>query len=379
MSRASDWRAPSAPTRLTDADVAAALDCLRSGWLTMGPRTQAFEQAIAERIGTPHALTVNGPTAALHLALLALGVGAGDEVVLPALAFVANAAAVRSVGAVPVLCDVVGVGDPRLDQADLERRIGPRTRAVIAVHADGRAVDAPALKALCDARGVALVEDCTEALGAEAEEGGWLPGTVGAAGIFSLSSPLIDVGEGGFLTTADDALAAQVRSLRSHAMTSGTWDRHRGHDPAYDVVGIGYNYRLDEARAALGASRFARLDEQIASLRALARACAERLEGTVAEPVWAWREPAAERWSPLALTVALPDREARDAFRAAVAANGVAAAVRPALHELTAFEELAPPGGLPAASEAAARHCLVALDERAPDALAAAAASLSAS
>ena len=273
-----DWRVPLTDIEVTEGDVEAVLDCLRSGWLTMGPRTKVFEQTLAARIGTPHALAVSSGTAALHLACRAAGLGPGDEVIVPAFTFVASASAARFVGAKPVLCDIVGPHDVNLDVRDVERRITPRTRAVIAVHFFGYPADVRALRELCDAHGLILIEDCAEAIGARVSEDGPQVGTVGDLGAFSFfSKNQLCVGEGGMVSTAGEEYAERVRLLRSHALTSGTWDRHRGHDPAYDIVDIGFNYRIDEPRAALGLSRLERLDDDIAARRAIVRAYRERL------------------------------------------------------------------------------------------------------
>ena len=276
----SPWRVPLTDIDVPEQDVKAVLDCLESGWLTMGPRTGAFEQALSEFVGTPHALAVSSGTAALHLACLAAGLGPGDEVIVPGFTFVASAAAPRYVGATPVFCDVSSPHEFTLDPADVARRITPRTKAVIAVHFCGYAAPAVELRELCDEHGLILIEDCAQAIGATIDDAGRQVGTVGDLGAFSFfSKKQLCVGEGGMVATADEALAERVRLLRSHALTSSTWDRHRGHDPAYDIVDIGFNYRLDEPRAALGLSRLRRLGESLAARRATVRSYRERLAG----------------------------------------------------------------------------------------------------
>jgi dTDP-4-amino-4,6-dideoxygalactose transaminase len=362
----SDWRVPLTDISIPEQDVEAVLDCLREGWLTMGPRTQAFEVALAGRVGTPNAVSVSSGTAALHLACLAAGVGAGDEVIVPALTFIASANCARYVGAEPVLCDVRGArGDDRfdlnIDVEDVERRITPRTRAVIAVHFCGYAADVLALRELCDAHGLILIEDCAQAIGACIDEHGRQVGTVGELGAFSFfSKKQLCVGEGGMVTTAEAELAARVRMLRSHAMTSGTWDRHRGHDPAYDIVDIGFNFRIDEPRAALGLSRLQRLDGDIAKRRAIVRAYREQL-GEVPGIEIPWDERAVERSSHFAFPVLLADRDARDRFRTALKDDGVQTTWYPALDTFTEYRHLTPPDGLPAATQAAERHCALPL------------------
>ena len=339
----------------------AVLACLESGWLTMGPRTQAFEQALADFVGTPHAVTVSSGTAALHLACLAAGIGPGDEVIVPAFTFVASASAARYVGAEPVLCDVISPHEFNIDPADVARRITPRTRAVVAVHFCGYPAAIAALRALCDEHGLVLIEDCAQAIGATVDDAGRHVGTVGELGAFSFfSKKQLCVGEGGMVTSADDALAERVRLLRSHAMTSSTWDRHRGHDPAYDVVDVGFNFRLDEPRAALGLSRLARLDDGIEARRATVRAYRERLADVDGVEL-CFDDEAVERSSHFAFPVLLRDRDTRDRFRDELKAGGIQTTWYPALHTFTDYSRYAPPEGLPRASEAADRHCALPL------------------
>jgi dTDP-4-amino-4,6-dideoxygalactose transaminase len=357
----SEWRVPLTDIAMPEEDVQAVADCLRSGWLTLGPRTQAFEGALARQVGTPHAIAVSSGTAALHLACRAAGLGHGDEVIVPAFTFIASVSAARYVGATPVLCDVGGPHDFNIDLEDVARRITPRTRAVIAVHFCGYPADVLALRELCDEHGLTLIEDCAQAICAEVDDSGRQVGTVGELGAFSFfSKKQLCVGEGGMVTTADDELAAKVRLLRSHAMTSGTWDRHSGRTDTYDVVGLGFNYRIDEPRAALGLSRLGRLDDDIAKRRAIVRAYREQLADTPGLEL-PWAEPAVERSSHFAFPVLLADREARDRFRDALKDDGVQTTWYPALHTFTECRHLAPAGGLPGAEEAAARHCALPL------------------
>lgn len=357
----SEWRVPLTDIAMPEQDVQAVLDCLRSGWLTMGPRTQAFEAALADSVDSPHAVAVSSGTAALHLACQAAGLGPGDEVIVPALTFVASASAPRYVGAQPVLCDVGGPHDFNIDVQDAAARITPRTKAIVAVHFLGYPADVIALRELCDEHGLVLIEDCAEAIAAQVDDSGRQVGTVGDLGAFSFfSKKQLCVGEGGMVTTAQEQLAAKVRQLRSHAMTSGTWDRHRGHDPAYDIVDIGFNFRIDEPRAALGLSRLPRLHEDIRRRRAIVRSYREQLLGTPGIEL-AWSETDVERSSHFAFPVLLADRDARDAFRAQLKQDGVQTTWYPALHSFTDYRHLRPDGGLPGAEQAADRHCALPL------------------
>ena len=353
------WTTPLTDIAVPEEDVEAVLDCLRSGWLTMGPRTQAFEAAFADYVGVPHAVAVSSGTAALHLALLAGGVGPGDEVIVPALTFVADAAAARYVGAEPVVCDVRGPHDLNLDPEQVARCLTPRTRAVIAVHFMGYPAAVDSLRALCDDHGLLLVEDAAQAVGARV--GDAQVGTIGDLGCFSFfSKKQLCVGEGGMVVTGDETLAASVRRFRSHAMTSVTWDRHRGYSETYDIVDIGFNFRLDEPRAALGLSRLGRLDEDIAARRASVVRYRERLAGVTGLEL-PWDDDAVRAGSHFAFPVLLPDCESRDRFRSDLAASGIQTTWYPALTELTEYAQTRGADSVPQAESVAGRHCVLPL------------------
>src|SRR3954468_4365258 len=260
--------------RLTEGDVAAVMEVLRSGWLTMGPRTAAFEEAFAAHLGVRHAVAVSSCTAALHLAYLAAGVRAGDEVIVPAMTFAATAAAAVYCGATPVFAEIAGPHDLSLDPGDVEARITPRTKAVCVVHFAGYPA---AIRELRErTQGIALIEDVAHAPHAHVD--GQALGTFGLAGAFSFfSNKVLACGEGGLLATDDDDVAALARSLRSQGMTSGTWSRHTGETETYDAVGMGFNYRLDEPRSALLLSRLAKLSRGVERRRALTRAYRAKL------------------------------------------------------------------------------------------------------
>jgi dTDP-4-amino-4,6-dideoxygalactose transaminase len=361
------WAVPLTDIVVTESDRLAVAECLEDGWLTMGPRTQRFETALGEWTGAPHAVAVSSATAALHLACRAIDLGAGDEVVVPALTFIATANAPRYTGARPVLCDVESPERPNLSAAAVERCLTRRTRAVIAVHFCGYPADLGPLRELCDARGIALIEDAAQAIGAEVEPGRQA-GTVGALGCLSFfSKKQLCVGEGGAVLTADDELAARVRSLRSHAMTSGTWDRHTGHEASYDVVDVGYNFRLDEPRAALGLARLPRLRDDIERRRGAVRRYREALAGTHGLTLM-WTDADVARSSHFAFPVLFESGDERRRVREALAGRGIQTTRYPALHTFTELEALAAPGSLPAAEAAADRHLALPLSSHQADA-----------
>jgi dTDP-4-amino-4,6-dideoxygalactose transaminase len=253
------WQVPLSDLTVPDDMVRAVEEAVSSGWWSMGPRVEAFEAEFATLLGSRHAFGVANGTAALHLALLAAGCRPGDEVVVPSLNFVAAANTIAHVGATPVFCDISGMHDLNLDPKDVEAAITPATRAIVVLHYGGFACDMGSVLQLAEQHGLVVIEDAAHAPGSTWE--GRMCGTLGRVGCFSFfSNKNLPIGEGGMVVTDDDAIAESLRLLRSHGMTTLTWDRHRGHASSYDVVLQGFNYRLDELRAAMGVVQLRRLE-----------------------------------------------------------------------------------------------------------------------
>ena len=262
------WRIPLFDLDYDQAEEAAVLEVLHSKWLSMGEVTQRFEQAFAQALGVRHAFAVANGTVALHLACRAAGLGPGDEVILPGLTFVASAACVRYTGATPIFADIVGPQDLTISPASIESLISPRTRAILVMHYAGYACDMPAIQAIAQKHGLLLIEDAAHAPGAELA--GIKMGAWGLAAAFSFfSNKNLATGEGGMLTTNSDQAAENIRSWRSHGMTSLTWERHRGQAWSYDVTGLGYNYRPNELMSALGLVQLGKLSRNNQRRRAL--------------------------------------------------------------------------------------------------------------
>jgi dTDP-4-amino-4,6-dideoxygalactose transaminase len=255
----SDWRIALSALNYGPEEEAAALRVLRSGWISMGPEVQAFEQEIAGLQSVRHAFAAANGTGALHLALAAIGIGPGDEVIQPALNFVAAANMTAALGARPVFADVISLDEPTIDPAAIEALITPRTRAVVIMHYGGYLCRTAEIQALCAERGLLLVEDACHAIGA-ADVDGRVAGSLGDIGVFSFfSNKNLATGEGGMVVTDRDDLAQRVRLLRSHGMTTLSWDRQKGHSRGYDVELNGFNYRLDDIHAALGREQLKKL------------------------------------------------------------------------------------------------------------------------
>jgi dTDP-4-amino-4,6-dideoxygalactose transaminase len=240
---------------LGDAEKQALIAVLDDRWLTMGARVRAFEQAFAELHGVADAVAVGSATAALQLILAAFDIGAGDEVLVPSMSFVATAAAVVHTGATPVFVDIEAPDRPHMSLEVARQLITPRTRAIMVMHYGGFAVDLPAWRRLADEHGLLLFEDAAHVAGLVGATG---VGTDAAAFSF-FTNKNMTTAEGGMVVVADEARRERVRLLRSHGMTTSTLDRDRGRAVGYDVVECGYNFRMDELRAALGLVQIERL------------------------------------------------------------------------------------------------------------------------
>lgn len=245
-------------------EMTALAEVIDGGWITMGERVRAFERAFAEMHGTEDAVAVSSCTAGLHLIMHALGLGPDDEVLVPSLTFVATANCVRYVGATPIFVDIASTELPLMSLADAAAKCTPRTRAVILVHFAGYLVDPEPWRAFAAERGLVLVEDAAHAAG--------LPGvgTLGAAAAFSFyGNKNMTTAEGGMVVARDPALRETVRQARGHGLTTGTFQRLNSRTPTYDVTMLGFNYRMDELRAAMGLVQLSHLSERNETRRAL--------------------------------------------------------------------------------------------------------------
>jgi dTDP-4-amino-4,6-dideoxygalactose transaminase len=282
---------------------------------------------------------VTNGTAALHLALLAVGCGPGDEVLLPSLNFVAAANAIRHVGADPVFCDIEGPDSLNVDPDDIEAAVGPATRAVIVMHYGGYPCRMDAVMEVAARHGLAAIEDAAHAPGASWR--GRMCGTIGDVGCFSFfSNKNMPTGEGGMVVTSDETVAERIRLLRSHGMTALSWDRHRGHAQGYDVVAAGLNYRFDELRAAIGLGQLPRLPARNAARGEIVARYRAELDGVrgITMPFAPDRETTAAHH--LAVVV-LPPERSREDFRESLAAQRIQTSVHyPPIHTLSCYHEL---------------------------------------
>jgi dTDP-4-amino-4,6-dideoxygalactose transaminase len=255
-------------------------DVVDSGWLTMGEKTIGFEEKFSLMLGgNAKSIAVSNCTAALHMALLALELKPGDEVIIPALTFVADINVVRLVGATPVLADCGNYDNWNVSAKTIREQITSKTKAVIVVHFAGYPCDMDEIVSLCKENKIYIIEDVAHAPGAKYK--GQSCGTIGDFGCFSFfTNKNLSVGEGGMIVTKDLNLAQQASYLRSHGMTALTLDRHKGREITYDVARSGLNYRIDEMRAALGMVQLDKLATANAQRKVLVERYVSILKGT---------------------------------------------------------------------------------------------------
>jgi len=252
-------RVPFSYPEITQEDKNAVLKVLDSQWLTGGQRTVEFEEKFAKYVGVKYAVAVNSGTAALHLAMMALGIKSGDEVIAPTLTFVATANAAIFCGAKPVLADI-DEETLNISPQDIEKKITKRTRAIVPVHLAGEPCDMDAILRIALEHNLFVVEDCAHSLGSAYR--GVQTGAMSECSCFSsyATKPLC-TGEGGMLATSSDEIAKRVRLMRSHGMSKEAFERSQSASWRYDIVELGWNYRLTEAQSALGISQLSRLNQ----------------------------------------------------------------------------------------------------------------------
>lgn len=240
----------------------AVLEVLKSKWISSGPKCMELEGMMQDLFGVKRALAVSNCTVALHLAMLAVGIKAGDEVIVPSMTFVATVNAIRCVGGTPVFCDIESVEKPNIDSQEIKKLITDRTKAIVVMHYGGFSCDMDEIMAIAKDKEICLIEDACH--GPLSEFHGKKLGTIGDIGCFSFfSNKNISTGEGGAVVTNNEKLYEKMKLLRSHGMTTMSYERSTGHAVEYDVVALGYNYRMDDIRSALAISQFAKISQDI--------------------------------------------------------------------------------------------------------------------
>lgn len=351
-----EWRVPLADLDYDETENQAVLEVLQRRWLTMGAVTQDFEAQFAQTIHSPYTLAVSNATEALHLACLALGLGPGDEVIVPSLTFVATANAVLYTGAQVRFADIQSLPELTLSPASLESAIRPNTRAVIVMHYGGYPCRMEEILQIARQHKLAVIEDAAHA--PDAWLAGRALGTWGDIGCFSFfSNKNLSTGEGGMLATGRPELAEKIRLLRSHGMTSLTWDRHQGHAYSYDVVELGYNYRIDEIRSALGLAQLQKLARNNQRRRAISEIYWQAFEDSGLElPFREYSRRGDVQSAAHLFPILLPPTTDRLAFIDRLRAAGIQTSIHyPPIHLFSYYRQRYPGVSLPITEEAARR------------------------
>ncbi|MDA9430542.1 DegT/DnrJ/EryC1/StrS family aminotransferase [Bradyrhizobium sp. CCBAU 51627] len=313
-----------------EAEIALLRECLNSKWVTQGPFTERFERLIAEKQGVKHALACTSCTAALHLATLALKLGPGDEVIVPAFTWVTSAHSAEYVGARPVFVDV-DLATYNIDPEALKAAITPRTKAIVAVHLFGLAAPMDEIRAVAEPRGIAIIEDAACAIGTTYK--GRPVGGLGDIGCFSFHPrKAVTTGEGGAVTTSRDDLAERVRSQRNHGATGAPDPSVEPHGPwtMATFENLGFNLRLSDIQAAVGVAQMGKLERLLAERRRLGHRYSELLAGnnSIARPLGG--DVNGHTFQSYVIRVLEGSRAHRNAVMTALAAGGIQ--TRPGTH-----------------------------------------------
>ena len=340
------WKVPLFDLQMSPSEVDAVARVLRSNWISMGEVTETFESEFARQLGSKHAVAVASGTAALHLALVGLNLERDDEVICPSLSFVATANAVLYTGARPVFADIASTADPTISPQAIEALITPRTKAILVMHYAGYPCQMDEIGALAERHAIPVVEDAAHA--PLAEYRGKKAGTLGLLGCFSFfSNKNLTTAEGGMIVTDDDESAARLRRLRSHGMTTLSYDRYRGSASPYDVSELGFNYRMDDVRAALGIVQLEKLSDHNRRRKEIADAYREafrQLPGMTIPFLDFERGRGSEHIFP----VVLPAPEERAGFVDYLRQHGVQTSVHyPPIHQFQMYRDIYPGLRLP--------------------------------
>ena len=321
------------------AEARAAADTINSGWISTGPKCATLEEEFAKALGAGFALSTCNCTSALHLCCLVCGVGPGDEVLVPSLTFAASANCIRYAGGTPVFCDIVGPGHINIDPEDILRKITPRTKAIVVVHMAGFPARMDEIMQIAREHGLKVIEDACH--GPLSEYKGKKLGTIGDCSAFSFfSNKNMITGEGGMFVTGNPEMAAQARLLRSHGMTTMSYQRATGHATEYDIQALGYNYRMDDIRASIALEQLKKLPGDLEKRIAVRSRYLSRLADVpgVVIPFADNKEFVSNYIFPVVLIGS--DRARRDRVREFLHAAGIQTSVHyPSIHRFSVYKE----------------------------------------
>ena len=322
-----------------DREAQAAYDTIMSGWISTGPKNAELEEMFAKMLGAKYAVSLTNCTDGLHLCCMICGFGPGDEVLCPSLTFAASANCIRYTGATPVFCDIVGPEHINIDPKDIERKITPKTKGIIVVHMAGFPAKMNEIMAIARKHNLKVVEDACH--GPLSEYKGKKLGTIGDCSAFSFfSNKNISTGEGGMFVTNNEEYAAKARLLRSHGMSTMSYQRATGHATEYDITELGYNYRMDDIRAAIAIEQLKKLPGDLEKRLAVRKQYVDRLS-KVEELVVPFADNT-EFVSNYIFPVVLKNgnKERRNKIREYIHAAGIQTSVHyPAIHRFSIYND----------------------------------------
>lgn len=333
------YKIPLFDLNFDEAEEKAVQEVLQSKWISTGPKTAAFEQKYAEMLHVNHAVALANCTVSLHLALKLAGVKAGDEVICPSLTFVATVNSIRYVDALPVFADVASYENPTIDPEEIHKKITPKTKAIAVMHYGGFACDMDRIMEIAKAHNLKVIEDACH--GPLAEYKGKKLGTIGDIGCFSFfSNKNISTGEGGMLITNNQEYADRCKLLRSHGMTSMSYDRAKGHSTAYDVIELGYNYRMDDIHSSIGLAQLDKIEADLAKRTEIRKAYIEQLKDIdgIIIPFENYADFSSNYIFPIVLKNSTYEK--RDKVREQLAEAGIQTSVHyPAVHRFSIYKD----------------------------------------
>lgn len=317
----------------------AAHDVINSGWISTGPKTAAFEEKFAKMFRVNHAIALANCTVALHLALKLVDVKPGDEVICPSLTFVATCNSIRYVDAIPVFADIESLERPVISPADIRKKITSKTKAIIVMHYGGFACDMDQIMKIAKEFNLKVIEDACH--GPLSEYQGKKLGTIGDVGCFSFfSNKNISTGEGGMLITNNEEYAKRTKLLRSHGMTTMSYERAKGHSTSYDVIEFGYNYRMDDIHSSIGLVQLDKIEKDLESRAIVRKMYKEALQDNskIIIPFEDYDEFSSNYIFPIVLKNI--DGDKRDEVRNKLAEAGIQTSMHyPAVHRFSIYKD----------------------------------------
>jgi len=334
-----EYNIPLFKLNFDEKEIDAVSKTIRSQWISTGPKCEELEKLFQDMLNVKYAVSLTNCTAALHLACILCDIKEGDEVLCPSLTFAASVNCIRYVGATPVFCDVVGPDHLNIDPIEIEKNITKNTKAIIVVHMAGFPAKMDEIVTIANKYNLKVIEDACH--GPLSEYKGKKLGTIGDIGCFSFfSNKNISTGEGGMLVTNNEEMAKKARLLRSHGMTTMSYQRATGHATSYDILELGYNYRMDDIRASIGVVQMKKLSDDLKKRINVRKRYIEQLSKVkgIAVPFADNTEFVSNYILPIVLKNSTSEK--RDRIRENLHAAGIQTSVHyPAIHKFSIYSQ----------------------------------------